>query len=72
MFKIDTGADVTAVPVTLYNQGQFYKLTPPRKFLQGPGGTSLKVKGKFTATLSKHNKCTKQDIYVVDGLYMYR
>jgi len=70
MFKIDTGADVTAVPVMLYNQGQFNKLKPPGRILQGPGGVSPKVKGKFTATLSKHNTCTKQDIYVVDGLYM--
>lgn len=70
MLKFVTGVDVTAVPVMLYDQGQFYKLNPPRKVLQRPGGTSLKVKEKFTATLSKHNKCTKQDIYVVDGLYM--
>ncbi|KAI5621586.1 hypothetical protein C0J50_18855 [Silurus asotus] len=70
MFKIDTGADVTAVPVTLYNQGHFQKLKPPRRVLQGPGGTSLKVKGKFTATLGKHDNHTIQEIYVVDGLYM--
>nr|XP_055074185.1 uncharacterized protein K02A2.6-like [Misgurnus anguillicaudatus] len=70
VFKIDTGADVTVVPVTLYNQGRFNKLKHAGKILQGPGGTSLNVKGKFTSTLSKNNKCTKQEVYVVDGLYM--
>lgn len=62
VFKIDTGADFTVVPVTLYNQGQFNKLKHAGKILQGPGGTSLNEKGKFTATLSKKNKCTKQDV----------
>ncbi len=46
VFKIDTGADVTAVPVTLYNQGQFNRLRHPERILQGPGKTSLKVKGQ--------------------------
>ncbi len=70
LFKIDTGADVTAVPVTLYNKGQFNQLRHPERIHQGPGRTSLKIKVKFTAILSRNTKCTKQDIYVVEGLDM--
>ena len=32
--------------------------------------TALKVNGKFTATLSKGNKSTQEEVYVVDGLCM--
>ncbi|RVE73710.1 hypothetical protein OJAV_G00033850 [Oryzias javanicus] len=70
VFKIDTGADVTAVSETLYNDGQFGKLEKPSKVLRGPGGTRLQVKGMFTANLHKNNKNTKEDIYVVKGLSM--
>lgn len=38
------------------------------KVLYGPGGTPLKVKGKFMATLSKNNKIIEEEVYVVDGL----
>ncbi|KAJ8375467.1 hypothetical protein SKAU_G00060470 [Synaphobranchus kaupii] len=68
VFKIDTGADVTAVPETLYARGQFSRLVRPTRILKGPGRNPLQVKGKFTATLSKGNKTTKEDIYVVEGL----
>ncbi|KAL3978677.1 hypothetical protein ACER0C_019739 [Sarotherodon galilaeus] len=68
LFKIDTGADVTAVPETFYTQHQLGRLDKPKRVLQGPGGTRLKVKGMFTATLSKNNHKTKEDIYVVQGL----
>ncbi len=44
-FKIDTGADVTAIPEMLYNQGQFSRLERPTRVLLGPGGTRLDVKG---------------------------
>ncbi|XP_078793900.1 uncharacterized protein LOC105353799 isoform X3 [Oryzias latipes] len=42
VFKIDTGADVTAVSETLY-KGQFGKLEKPTKVLRGPGGSRLQV-----------------------------
>ena len=68
VFKIDTGADVTAIPAKLYTQGQFSKLSRATKTLYGPGGTALKVNGKCTATCSKDNKSTQEEVYVVDGL----
>lgn len=54
LFKIDSGAYVTAVPETLYARGQFGNLVKATRILQGPGGTPLKVKAEFTATLSKN------------------
>ncbi|KAI3373366.1 hypothetical protein L3Q82_006673 [Scortum barcoo] len=68
VFKIDTGADVSAVPETLYGQGQFSRLERAKIILKGPGRTTLKVKGKFTATLRRGNRMLKEDIYVVRGL----
>lgn len=50
MFKIDTGADASAVPEALYTQSQFGRLERAKKALMGPGRTPLKVKGMFTAT----------------------
>ncbi|KAJ8405643.1 hypothetical protein AAFF_G00316230 [Aldrovandia affinis] len=68
VFKIDTGADVTAVPEALYTQGQFSTLERATLVLKGPGRVPLKVKGKFIATLSKRNKTTKEDVYVMEAL----
>lgn len=68
MFKIDTGADVTAVPEQLYVQGQFRKLVRATKILYGPGGIPLKLKGKFAATLSNSKHSTREEVYVVEGL----
>ena len=70
VFKIDTGADVTAVPHTLYTQSQFNRLMSPTRVLKGPGKELLKVKGKFEATLSKNDKSINEDVYVIEGLAM--
>lgn len=37
VFKIDTGADVTAIPTNMYGKGQFNELVHTRKVLMGPG-----------------------------------
>ncbi|KAL7880825.1 hypothetical protein SRHO_G00030790 [Serrasalmus rhombeus] len=66
--KIDTGADVTAVPERLCSPDQLSRLVKSSKVLKGPGGTALSVKGKFTATLQKVQKSIKQDVYVVKDL----
>lgn len=68
VFKIDTGADVTAVPEQLYAQGQFSKLARATKILYGPDGVPLKLKGKFTAVLSNSKHSTHEEVYVVEGL----
>ncbi|XP_036001498.1 uncharacterized protein K02A2.6-like [Fundulus heteroclitus] len=68
VFKIDTGADVTAVPTHMYEKGQYSDLQNTKKVLMGPGRSQLKVKGKFTATLQRKDKHVMEDIYVVEGL----
>lgn len=68
VFKIDKGADVTAVPTNMYENGQFGELVQTRKVQMGPGSAQLKVKGKFTATLKRKDKSIMEDIYVVEGL----
>lgn len=67
--KTDTGADVTTIPETLYDKDQFGGLKKPKRVLQGPGGTFLKVNGMFTAAPSKNSKSTTEDIYVIQSLY---
>lgn len=39
VFKIDTGADASAVPETLYTKSQFSKLGRAKMILKGPGRT---------------------------------
>lgn len=59
---------MSAVPDTLYARGQFSRLERPDRILKGPGRTTLAVKGKFTATLTKRNLTVNEDVYVVEGL----
>ncbi|XP_062855259.1 uncharacterized protein K02A2.6-like [Trichomycterus rosablanca] len=66
--KIDTGADVTAVPERMCSQDQLSKLKRASKVLKGPRGRQLTVKGIFTATLKKGQKSTSQEVYVVKEL----
>ena len=68
VFKIDTGADMTAIPKKLYDEGQYSQLSKATLVLKGPGGNPLKVMGKFKATLKKRNKTKKETVYVVDVL----
>lgn len=68
VFKIDTGADVTAVLTHMYEKGRFSELHKTNKVLMGPGRSPLKVKGKFTATLRRKDKHIMENIYVVEGL----
>lgn len=69
VLKIYTGANVTAVPVKSYIQDQFDKLSKATWALYRLVGTPLKVKGKFTATLSKENKSTQEEVNVMNGLH---
>ena len=67
-FKLDTGAEVTAISDSTYHTLQGVKLKPATKPLYGPASQSLKVLGQFTGELThKQNSCQDQ-IYVVKGL----
>ena len=67
-FKIDTGADVTVIPASVYKKSRDNKLQPARKLLRGPSQHTLTVLGKVHGTLHSANTTALQDIYVVKGL----
>lgn len=68
VFKLDTGAAVTAIPSSNFSTKKYGALKPPGKVLFGPGNQRLDVKGWFKGQLCIKNKTTEQDIYVVAGL----
>lgn len=68
VFKMDTRANVTAIPSSNYSIKKHGTLQPPRKVLYGPGNHRLEVKGCFKGELSIKRKTIEQYIYVVKGL----
>ncbi len=68
VFKLDTGAAVTAIPSSSFSTQKHGALHPTGKVLFGPGNHKLDVKGQFKGQLGIKNKTTEQDIYVVAEL----
>ena len=67
VFKLDTGAEVSAVTQETYrNLG--IQLTKPQKRLYRPSQTPLQVTGQFQGRLEYKGKETLQCIYVVNHL----
>ena len=52
-FKVDTGADVTVIPESLYKVERDGDLQPSSLPLNGPTGETLKVVGQFTGRFTK-------------------
>ncbi|XP_021340612.1 uncharacterized protein K02A2.6-like, partial [Mizuhopecten yessoensis] len=71
-FKIDTGADVTAIPEKTYTavkgKGHMHKLQPADRVLQGAGQNTLKVIGKFIGVLATDKTQSSTEIYVIREL----
>jgi len=70
--KMDTGADVTAIPESIFvllSSNKNTGLKKTRKVLMGPGKNVLDVKGVFSTTISKNEKNVEEDIYVVKNLF---
>lgn len=65
VFKLDTGAAVTAIPGSAFFPNSHGALQPARKVLYGPGNHKLEVRGCFKGLLSIENRETEQDIYVI-------
>ena len=61
LFKIDTGADVTAISEEDYRKIKW-------KELQGPSNQPLPVAGEFIGSLAYQGKSEKHQIFVVKGL----
>ena len=67
-FKIDTGADVTAIPDLVYANTTWPKLKPPDVNLRTASSSRLQVLGQFDALLRYGDYNSTQPIYVVEGL----
>jgi len=67
-FKLDTGAEVTAISYSSYRQLQGVNLTRTSKILLGPDRSNLEVEGQFTETLAYGERESEQTVYVIRGL----
>lgn len=71
--KVDTGADVTAIPETTYKGilRSTPKLCKPDRILRGPDGKKLSVLGRFNSRMSTKAQLdcsSQQEVYVIRGL----
>ena len=64
-FKLDTGAEVTAISLDTYHSLQNVEL---EKLLSGPSRKPLKVIGPFQGHFVHRTKQTSQSVFVVEGL----
>ena len=68
-FKLDTGAEVTAVSQETYEQlRDAPPLNTPEKTLCGPSRKPLKVRGQCQMQLTLKVASSKQQVFVVEGL----
>ena len=67
-FKLDTGADVTAIPLNTFNSLADVKLMKSDRILKGPDQAALKVKGKFMTDFKWQQKSSREEIYVMEKL----
>ena len=68
MFKIDTGAKVTAISEKLYKTLRSSPLQKPSKVLNGPGQHPLHVVGQFEEILRHGQNSSIQQIFVIKDL----
>ena len=67
-FKVDTGAYVTVVPESMYDQKRDGELLSSSVPLKGPTDENLEVCGQFVGNLSRNGISSQQTIYVVQNL----
>ena len=67
-FKVDTGAEVTAISEPTFQNFRKRTLSPSDKILSGPSQYPLHVKGCFQAQLRFKSRIVPQQMYVVKGL----
>ncbi|CAB4035810.1 Hypothetical predicted protein, partial [Paramuricea clavata] len=69
LFKIDSRADVTVIPLTVYQQRKLQStLKSTGKVLMGPCNYKMNCIGTFTSQLRHEDKTTTEEIFVVKGL----
>ena len=67
-FKIDTGADVDIISDKIYTSDFSHKpLLPSTKNLKGPDRKHLPILGYIKCSISKGDKSTQSDVYVMKG-----
>ncbi|KAL5491281.1 hypothetical protein EMCRGX_G016538 [Ephydatia muelleri] len=66
-FKIDTGADVTVIPESVFKSIRNANLMHSDRILCGPARNALLI-GQFNATLKHRGGVTSEEVYVVLGL----
>ena len=67
-FKLDTGAEVTAISEETYLSIQRPQLSASEKVLYGPSRQPLKTRGQFWETIAHQGKVVQQRVFVIDGL----
>ena len=67
-FKVDTGAEVTAITESVYKDLTKIHLQKASKILHGPTNQSLQVVGQFTTKLVYGLRSSEQIVFVVRGL----
>ena len=67
-FKLDTGAEVTAINGDTHEHLGEPKLDTPDKILYGPSRQPLQVVGQFKGTFTHKGKQSQQQVYVIKGL----
>ena len=67
-FKIDTGADVTVIPTSVYRKSKHGPLKSSSRLLKGADQQPLQVIGSFTGKLSYNNTESCEEIFVIQGL----
>ena len=67
-FKIDTGADVTVIPVDILWNIPDACLREPTKTLSGANNKVLQVKGQFIAMLKYQDREATEEVYAVKQL----
>ena len=68
VFKIDTGAEVTAISKDVYKAIGHPKLQRPSKVLCGPNKQPLNVLGRITVHLVYKQRSLRHHVYVIDSL----
>ena len=67
VFKLDTGAEVTAISLETFRALRRQNLSSPQKVLYGPSRSTLDIAGQFEGRFSHKTKTTLQTAYVVNG-----
>ena len=66
--KIDSGAEVSVIPESVFKKLEGIALIPTSKTLYGPGGHVLFVSGKFTAMLQLDKQEVREEMFVIPEL----